>query len=342
MMIIGFCNPLLDISCQLKDDHLLQKYGLKPNDAVLAGPAHHSLLADLHTMGLELHYSAGGAGQNAMRAAQWLLPPNSVLFMGAVGQDSHSNTLQEAAKQDGLAVNYMQMQEEATGTCICLLTAGHRSLVASLNAATKFDATHLQSNVDLLTAADAFYISGFLLSDAFSVPCFVVDFSIAHHKQVFMNLSAPFICEFYLERVKHVIAACSVVFGNETEARTLAKAAGFANQSDILEIARELAYWELQSNQRPRLVVITQGSDCTVCFDTSSMTTCQFNVPKIPVDDIVDTNGAGDAFVGAFLSQYLQGRSLSNCVHAGHTVAQIVIKQSGVVFPANEKPHFIH
>lgn len=55
-------------------------------------------------------------------------------------------------------------------------------------------------------------------------------------------------------------------------------------------------------------------------------------VDEIPVDEIVDTNGAGDAFVGGFLSQFIQEKSLETCVRAGIFAAREVIKRSGCSF----------
>ena len=37
--IVAFCNPLLDITATVGAD-LLQRYGLEPNNAILAEPAH--------------------------------------------------------------------------------------------------------------------------------------------------------------------------------------------------------------------------------------------------------------------------------------------------------------
>lgn len=54
--------------------------------------------------------------------------------------------------------------------------------------------------------------------------------------------------------------------------------------------------------------------------------------------DLVDTNGAGDAFVGGFLSQLVCGKSLDECVRAGHYAATVIIQQSGCKFPS--KPSF--
>ena len=49
---------------------------------------------------------------------------------------------------------------------------------------------------------------------------------------------------------------------------------------------------------------------------------------------LVDTNGAGDAFVGGFLSQLVQAKDLSECVRAGHYSARVIIQRSGCTMPA--------
>ena len=56
----------------------------------------------------------------------------------------------------------------------------------------------------------------------------------------------------------------------------------------------------------------------------------------IPIakEKLVDTNGAGDAFVGGFLSQLVAGKDVPECVRAGAYAANVVIQQSGCAFPA--------
>lgn len=38
---------------------------------------------------------------------------------------------------------------------------------------------------------------------------------------------------------------------------------------------------------------------------------------QVPAASIVDTNGAGDAFVGGFLSQLVLGKDVAECCRAG-------------------------
>ena len=59
--------------------------------------------------------------------------------------------------------------------------------------------------------------------------------------------------------------------------------------------------------------------------------------PIIPIteEDIVDMNGAGDAWVGGFLSQLVLGKTIEQCLQGGHYAANVVIKRSGCTFPSN-------
>lgn len=47
--------------------------------------------------------------------------------------------------------------------------------------------------------------------------------------------------------------------------------------------------------------------------------------PMIPKEKIVDTNGAGDSFVGGFFSALNQGKSITEATKAGNTLAGRII-----------------
>jgi adenosine kinase len=73
-------------------------------------------------------YVAGGAAQNAARCAQYILPENSTVYLGAVGDDDLANQLREANKKAGLKELYQVVKEFPTGACACLITGHHRSV----------------------------------------------------------------------------------------------------------------------------------------------------------------------------------------------------------------------
>ena len=59
----------------------------------------------------------------------------------------------------------------------------------------------------------------------------------------------------------------------------------------------------------------------------------EYPVIQLPKEKLVDTNGAGDAFVGGFLSQLVAGKSIPECVRAANYSAHVVIQQSGCTLP---------
>lgn len=61
--------------------------------------------------------------------------------------------------------------------------------------------------------------------------------------------------------------------------------------------------------------------------------TTEFPVQKLSADQIVDTNGAGDAFVGGFMAQFVQGKDLETCVRCGIWASTIIIQRSGCTTP---------
>ena len=93
------------------------------------------------------------------------------------------------------------------------------------------------------------------------------------------------------------------LFGNETEAAAYAEAHNLGT-TKVEEIALKLAMLPKENGSRSRLVVITQGSEPVITVQHAKV--ASWPVEKLDSAAIVDTNGAGDAFVGGFLAQWVQ------------------------------------
>ncbi|KAM7171433.1 adenosine kinase isoform 4-T4 [Macrochelys suwanniensis] len=119
------------------------------------------------------------------------------------------------------------------------------------------------------------------------------------------------------------------------EAASFAREQGFETE-DIKEIAQKAQAMPKVNPKRQRIVVFTQGKEDTIMATENEVTA--FPVLDSDQSEIIDTNGAGDAFVGGFLSQLVYDRLLTECIRAGHYAASVIIKRSGCTFP--EKPDF--
>lgn len=116
----------------------------------------------------QVQYIAGGATQNSVRVAQWMLhnEPDSTGFMGAIGADAFGEKLGACTKKDGVETHYFVDPETPTGTCAVLVNSENRSMVANLSAANKFDPAHLSTDraKEMIESARFFYIAGFFLT----------------------------------------------------------------------------------------------------------------------------------------------------------------------------------
>ncbi|KAJ6648021.1 Adenosine kinase 2 [Pseudolycoriella hygida] len=329
-LLLGCGNPLLDIS-SLVDAEFLAKYDMQPNNAILAEEKHKSLYKELVEK-YDATFTAGGSVQNSLRVAQWILQkPNVAVFFGCVGRDKYSKILEDEARSDGVNVRYQFTESEPTGTCGVLITGHHRSLCANLAAANCFTIDHinLPENRKYLENAEYFYISGFFLTVSPPSIQAVAKHALARNNLFMMNLSAPFLSQFFKEPLMDAMPYVDIIFGNEVEATTFANEQSFGT-TDLREIALKMCSLPKQNEKRGRVVVLTQGGEAVLLAENNKIT--EIPVEKLDEDKIVDTNGAGDAFVGGFLAQLVQKKSLETCVRCGIWAARQIIQRSGCTF----------
>uniref|UniRef100_A0A8C7P1X9 Adenosine kinase n=1 Tax=Oncorhynchus mykiss TaxID=8022 RepID=A0A8C7P1X9_ONCMY len=296
--LFGMGNPLLDISAVVDKD-FLEKYGLKPNDQILAEDKHKALFEEI-VKKFKVEYHAGGATQNSIKIAQWMIqdPHKVCTFFGCIGEDKFGEILKQKADEAHVDAYYYEQTEEPTGTCAACITGDNRSLVANLAAANcykKDKHLDLKENWKLVEKAKVYYIAGFFLTVSLESILKVAKHASENNKLFTLNLSAPFISQFFKDALMEVMPYVDVLFGNETEAATFSKEQGFQTE-DIEEIAKKAEALPKVNKKRPRIVVFTQGKDGTIMTKGDKVET--FPVLKIDQKDIVDTNGAGDAFVG--------------------------------------------
>ncbi|KAI5107949.1 adenosine kinase isoform 1 [Silurus meridionalis] len=472
--LFGMGNPLLDM-CAVVDKDFLDKYGLKPNDQILAEEKHKEMFEEIRKK-FNVEYHAGGATQNSVKIAQWMIqePHKVATFFGCIGEDEFGQILKQKAEECHVDAHYYEQSEEPTGTCAACITGDNRSLVANLAAANcykKEKHLDLEENWKLVEKAKVYYIAGFFLTVSLESILKVAKHASENNKIFCMNLSAPFISEFFKDSLMKVMPYVDILFGNEasrswsleptnlftcertfsvtgsgtmagfesdqnivwcdycidihlpasskgpwpftdsyrcvrssqasdyeitprspssvthnaafclaaaSEAATFSREQGFETEN-IEEIAKKAQSLPKENKKRKRIVVFTQGKEGTVmvkelvnskwtlassgllrdysyeqlflekkvrgelqqsapCFTGSDEKVETFPVIEIDQKDIVDTNGAGDAFVGGFLSELVQDKSLEQCIRAGHYAANVIIRHSGCTFP--EKPDF--
>lgn len=329
-------NPLLDLQVEVDADYL-KKYDLKENDAILAEDKHLPIYKEIIDKA-GLVQIAGGAAQNTARGAQYILPENSVVYFGSVGKDVYAEKLNDANKQYGLTTRYQVQEDIATGKCAALINGVHRSLVTDLAAANHFKVDHLEipENWAIVEAAKYYYIGGFHLT--VSPPAIVKlgKHAAATNKVFALNLSAPFIPQFFKDPLDQSIPYVDFLIANETEAAAYAESHGL-DTTDVAAIAKHIAQLPKENTARQRVVVFTQGIDPTIVvsydFNSKEIKTNEYPVRPLAKEKVTDTNGAGDAFAAGFIAGLVQEKTIPESVDVGQWAAALSIQEVGPSFP---------
>lgn len=101
---------------------------------------------------------------------------------------------------------------------------------------------------------------------------------------------------------------------------------GDENEQDTLT---RLAQYNIET------IVVKQGSQGATVQNNGE----QIFVPTVPVENVVDTTSAGDAFNAGFLNGYLLGKDLVTCCRQGNALAGIVIKHKGAIIDKSATTH---
>eukprot|EP01127_Copromyxa_protea_P015901 TRINITY_DN4644_c0_g1_i1.p1 TRINITY_DN4644_c0_g1~~TRINITY_DN4644_c0_g1_i1.p1 ORF type:complete len:376 (+),score=51.11 TRINITY_DN4644_c0_g1_i1:100-1128(+) len=325
-------NPFVDATAQVTEQFLISHKLQNGSECTqLTLSEKDNLMKELES---QFVLSAGGASLNSARMRNWslkslkLASPGEVRtgFVGAIGKDSHGEFLKNVCQREGLDFYFQELSNELTGFCCCMICKKERTLIAKPGASRSLTRDWIRENVleQFLKEVSFVYATLFVLTTPSKFACGLY-FASLDSKSFLLNLSSANLLEHVWERVRSIVSYATVIFSNVSELRKVAQLEGWGG-SDIRDFQVKLS--QMMKNGKG-LVVTTQGSHDTLTA-TSESDFRSWPVPEIPVDEIVDTNGAGDAFVGGFLAKYsLPGTEIEDWVENGHFCASIVVKTSG-------------
>lgn len=243
----------------------------------------------------------GGKGANQAVAAARL--GASVVMLGRVGDDDLADPLLDSLNDSKVDTSLIRrLGNYRTGSAFISVTPdGENSITVAPGA----NIGLMPEDVDAV--ADAIEASTMLVAQM-EVPVEVIEHAVevaaVRSTRAIVNLAPPAsISRETLEKLDPLVV-------NEGEAAGLL-GAPVDGIRDALEASRKLLDLGVRS------AVLTLGPQGAVASETGNT----FHVPAPKVDAVVDTTGAGDAFVGALAARLSKGVSLrdavSFAVHAG-------------------------
>jgi adenosine kinase len=302
---------------------------------------HMPLYAEL-ARDFKVDYVAGGSALNTMRTAAWFAGEASARFgyFGSVGQDANADILLKAAAASGVFMHTSTTSEKPTGTCAVLVTGHERSLVANIAAAEKFDINLLSdaTATAALAGAKAIYVTGFFLTHSPDAALRLAKMAAERNIAFVMNISAPFLVfvPAFRERVLALLEYADYVFCNHLEAGALGQAMGWGD--DLVAVARKTAALPKANGARSRRVIFTHGGEPAILVGGDSTEVRRFAPIALGDKELVDENGAGDAYVGGFLAALVRDKPLEECFASAAYCAWVVIRRVGCTFPDTKEP----
>jgi len=264
----------------------------------------------------------GGCGSNvAIQLGQ--LGVETLLF-AVRGDDYSGEILQRSWDQVGVNSNFVKVDSELhTGLSVALVDSDYQPRFLHTPGAneildgSEINIKGLQTNRTCFLHVAGYFVLPGLLDRNFKA-------ILSKVREADISTSLDVVTSPAMENpdpLWEILPEIEVFFCNQSEARLL------SNRKDPSEAAR----WIFE--QGPDTVIIKMGAEG--CFYLTEKRSAF--VPSIPVQNLRDTTGAGDAFAAGFLAARLRGLDLPAACAAGNRSGARAVQYVGAVSLTNQK-----
>lgn len=234
----------------------------------------------------ETMMQGGGPVATALVAAKKLGARTA--YIGNVGDDTFAEMIRNEFIQYGVNISCMHTREgEVSPHSFIILSGDSGSRTCVYNMGTLQDNGLISEDFEILSHAKILHIDGHYLKSA------IQGASFAKEHGIYVSYDAGGV----YSGIEELIPYADILIPSEEFAL---KITGCSTVEDALKA--------LQTKYNPRVLVITCGSRGGIFYENERISYYNsFNVR------VVDSNGAGDTFHGAFLKAYLDGMNTKEC-----------------------------
>ena len=311
--LIGVGSPIMDLLAPVPESFLQHVHGEKGGMVLVDHEEMHRILSLLEIVPA---YSTGGSAANAAFNAARLGLRTS--FLGKLGNDSLADAYHQAFAAAGVDGSRFKRGALPNARCLALVTPdAERTMRTCLAAAMTLSPGEI-SGADFAGCRHA-HVEGYLvfnqaladtvLAAARAAGC-TVSLDLASFEVV--KASRDWLFSQFSKGI-------DIVFANEDEIRALYE--DQTSEYDVL--ARRLASHGV-------LAAVKMGGDGAWLAHGSSL----HRIAPVVVSDVIDTNGAGDAWASGFLYGYLRDWSLPQSGTLASMVGAETVRHLGPIIPS--------
>ena len=342
---MSFGSPLIDIIADVPNEFV------KRNNIIMNTSTHsHSLEKDVpwfkEFIKYDLTFIPGGCQFNAMRVFNWMLQRNEneseiMGFLGSVGEDNYNDIYQNLLEVENIVTFFENIRDGKTGMCLVVCNNRERAHITDLGASTSISKEFINRVWNNFKDVKLIFTELFIIQSQKELVYKLAELGKADDKIYSFNLPSTFFLIKFKDEILDLIGYADVVFSNFEEAKTYCNELNNSKKEETIdEIIKKLVKLPKKNKNKKRIFVITAGPldawCCAYDFKKEKITFCKGFTPNdVREDLIIDTNGAGDSFAGGFLSNYMKGRTLTDCMIAGHWASSVIIQQRGFQIPSD-------
>ena len=311
--IIGMGNALVDVLVRIDDYSLLEKLHLPKGSMQLI---QEDTLSEIrkYTSGMKIHRSTGGSAGNTVCALAALGANPG--FIGKVGQDETGAFFGDTLRQRGVNALLATCDLPSGIASTFISTDGERTFGTYLGAAATLRAEDLSRKK--FAGYNYLYIEGYLLQDH-DLMLRAVQLAKEEGLQVCLDMASYNVVEAERDFFDQLIVKyVDIVFANESEALAYT---GKAPHEALEEIASKCSIAVVKTGKEGSLV--KKGTEV-------------IQLLSCPIDNVLDTTGAGDFYAAGFMYGLTCGYSLEKCVQISTILATAVIQEVGTTLPAKK------
>lgn len=308
--VLGIGNAIVDVIARAEDDFLIKQNMQKGGMALIDEGRAKGIY---EAMGPATESSGGSAANTIAGVASF---GAKAAFVGKTRDDNLGKVFAHDIRALGVGFDTPQAADgPATACCYIMVTPdGERTMNTYLGAAQNLT----PADIDPKQIGDAAitYLEGYLWDPPHAKEAFIKASKAAHDagRMVALTLSDAFCVGRYRDEFLKLMRDKTVdlVFANEAELKSLYETADFDTAVSVLQKDAKLA------------VVTRSEKGCVVVSKDGTKA-----VPAAPVENVIDTTGAGDLFAAGFLFGLARGRDHVACGKLGALAAAEVIQHMG-------------
>jgi|TARA_Y100000310_G_C20692729_1_gene823401 sugar/nucleoside kinase (ribokinase family) len=291
--IVALSNLVTDLIQNISEEHM-QSLGFEKGKFHIAETGEFEKLRKDLGEGTKI---PGGSAANVVAGATQLGAKTGLI--GTLGNDEVGTFYKQDVLNRGID-DYIAEKQGQSGVCHTFITPdGERTFVLDFGVSQEFEILGTQ-----FENSHIFHTTAYELSGTKELTNKALELAKEKGLEISFDLADPGVVGNFKEEIRQAITGAKIVFANEQEALT------FTGKTDAHEALDEIA-------KLAEIAVVKLGEKGSLIKSREE----KHEIQIIPIENLVNTNGAGDAYAAGFLSAYSSGKTLKEAGEHGSAFA---------------------